>query len=503
MAKGLITRAYLEDTADAIRVLRGESDTYTPDEFSEKILDAIPDVEVTDSIVSISDAAAYPAEGLEFAIEPVQDLHGYDRPWPAGGGKNLFQTTMESKTVAGITYTVNSDGSISVSGTASGGTSVPIGEAIVNSSMGTVTISGIGTATNISWANIALKDVSNNILYLVTSGSAANAFTVDLSEYQDVAKITCALKRTDNITTSGIIKPQVELGSTATSYEPYSNICPISGWTGVQGERTGKNLVFAKIERSNINANGTIQQGSRYDLHIAEVKIGKTYCITTQDEGAIYGFFTAMPAQGSVSYNGERIVTEIMYFTAPITGYVVFRSSNGYATPQLELGSTATTYEPYTGTSIPITFPTAAGTVYGCKVDVVNGKLLAYPEYDSYNGETLTGKWISSMDAYAAGTTPTIGAQVVDLSGVGTEYDITPQQVQMLLGDNNVWCDTGDTTLEYKVDLSRYIAKLQAQATPQLSLSRQVVSLEEPRDVEEKTDEDNEDSESIGTDDIR
>jgi hypothetical protein len=23
-------------------------------------------------------------------LEPVQDLHGYDKPWPAGGGKNLF-----------------------------------------------------------------------------------------------------------------------------------------------------------------------------------------------------------------------------------------------------------------------------------------------------------------------------------------------------------------------------------------------------------------------------
>jgi len=36
-----------------------------------------------------------------------------------------------------------------------------------------------------------------------------------------------------------------------------------------------------------------------------------------------------------------------------------------------------------------------------------------------------------------------------------------------------------------------------------LSLSRQAVSLDAARDVEEKTDKDNEDSESIGTDDIR
>jgi hypothetical protein len=55
----------------------------------------------------------------------------------------------------------------------------------------------------------------------------------------------------------------------------------------------------------------------------------------------------------------------------------------------------------------------------------------------------------------------------------------------MLLGDNNIWCDTGNTTLKYKVDLGRFIAKLQAaQATPQLSLTRQAASLDTPMDAE-------------------
>ena len=32
----------------------------------------------------------FPVKDLKVWIEPVQDLHGYDHPWPEGGGKNIF-----------------------------------------------------------------------------------------------------------------------------------------------------------------------------------------------------------------------------------------------------------------------------------------------------------------------------------------------------------------------------------------------------------------------------
>lgn len=99
-----------------------------------------------------------------------------------------------------------------------------------------------------------------------------------------------------------------------------------------------------------------------------------------------------------------------------------------------------------------IAFPDAAGTVYGGTLDVTNGVLTVFPYYASYNGEGLVGPWISSMDKYAVGVTPTIGAQVVDLGGAGTTYQLTPQEVTMLLGNNTLWADTGDMTLTYMAD---------------------------------------------------
>ena len=88
-------------------------------------------------------------------------------------------------------------------------------------------------------------------------------------------------------------------------------------------------------------------------------------------------------------------------------------------------------------------------TVYGGTLNPLTGVLTAYPYYASYNGETLTGRWVSDRDKYVAGTTPTIGAQVVDMSGTGTTYTLDPQTIRSLVGQNNIFADTGNVALEY------------------------------------------------------
>ena len=93
-----------------------------------------------------------------------------------------------------------------------------------------------------------------------------------------------------------------------------------------------------------------------------------------------------------------------------------------------------------------------AGTVYGATLDVLSGVLTAYPYYASYNGETLVGPWVSSMDVYAPGTTPTIGAQVVDMGGAETTYQLDPITVQTMLGQNTMWADCGPLDVEYVYD---------------------------------------------------
>ena len=97
--------------------------------------------------------------------------------------------------------------------------------------------------------------------------------------------------------------------------------------------------------------------------------------------------------------------------------------------------------------------------VYAASLDALAGSLKVRPYYASYNGETLVGPWISSMDAYMPGGTPTTGAQVVDFGGAETEYTIDPVTISALLGQNNIWADTGDVTVGYMADTKLYIDK--------------------------------------------
>jgi hypothetical protein len=75
----------------------------------------------------------------------------------------------------------------------------------------------------------------------------------------------------------------------------------------------------------------------------------------------------------------------------------------------------------------------------------------------SYNGEALPSTWISDRDVYSAGTTPTTGAQVVYKLAEPIEYQLTPQEVRTLLGENNIWSDAGNMAVEYPADTKMYI----------------------------------------------
>ena len=126
---------------------------------------------------------------------------------------------------------------------------------------------------------------------------------------------------------------------------------------------------------------------------------------------------------------------------------------------------------------IPITFPTSAGTVYGGTLDVTNGALKARPYYASYNGETLVGPWISSMDVYAPGTTPTIGAQVLDLGGTESVYPLTALQVPgTVYGENNIWADCGDVEAMYRADTKLYIQKINTPGDDDMTADTQIAN---------------------------
>ena len=256
------------------------------------------------------------------------------------------------------------------------------------------------------------------------------------------------------------------------------NVRPISGWTGVKVTRTGKNMLDEDAFKTMSNwvrgseIGGSFGSNASNGCFIIPTVNGQSYTITMkqkdnadtvqyasfcyaaqdlQTSAIVKRFTTDSLANTSISFTatGNQVYYIRMMFSNQ-SNFDGQLSKVDYV--QLELGS-ATAYEPYTGTTYSLDWTSEAGTVYAISLDVTTGVLTKVPYYASYNGETLVGPWVSSMDKYVSGATPTTGAQVVDLGGTGTDVQLTATEVEMLLGNNTIWNDVdGDMTLEYLAD---------------------------------------------------
>ena len=153
-----------------------------------------------------------------------------------------------------------------------------------------------------------------------------------------------------------------------------TNVRPISGLSEAVVTRTGKNLIEDILVGYNITSSGYVEVNSSYSLGIAKVVSGQSYIATTNDgSGFVGGFYYNKPTAGSVAFDNTRYVIANKQFTAPITGYVVFRFTPDYATPQIEVGTTSTNYEaPVTPATATITF---SQTVYGGGVNFKTGEV--------------------------------------------------------------------------------------------------------------------------------
>ena len=161
------------------------------------------------------------------------------------------------------------------------------------------------------------------------------------------------------------------------------------------------------------------------------------------------------------SYINFTRLNEAGTFTTPADcAFITFYCAATYGTTynndlSINYPATDTTYHAYNGSTVTIAF---GQTVYGGVLDVTRGKLKPCIEYPSYNGETLSGRWLSSEATYVEGTTSPTGSQVVSLDDYDTDIDLTPVQIRALVGENNVYSDTnGNTTVQFKDSIQHYI----------------------------------------------
>lgn len=292
-----------------------------------------------------------------------------------------------------------------------------------------------------------------------------------------------------------------------------SNVRTISGYSDVNVTRCGKNLLDPAY-RYNIHASSNYHIRYYWDSTSATynenllVKAGVTYTFSYVGTNAS-GIYIKKSATENVAvkYNTNTVTfTPTEDFWLAVDVYWTTEPSGGVASinPILSVGSTATTYEPYQGTSYPISL---GQTVYGGTLEVMSGKLtdkMRRVDLGSLNWDYLPvsssipyGAFYSALyykkngednfvtdcykisnngfrvDKSAIGNSGANNIYIMDSSFNGdttafktslngrymvfertdpTEIQLTPTQVTTLLGNNNIFADSGDVEVEYRAD---------------------------------------------------
>lgn len=401
----------------------------------------------TGAISTVADAAELPLNALTVSVEAWQDLHGYDYPWVGGAGKNKFGLEIEQ----GGIDTDGQDSSSSIRVRTIGYVELPAGDWTISCKESGIKALPRIYATDGTFEEAILSSEMPKTITLTATKRVRFAFG-NTNDY--------------NIAPTDITEIQLEAGSTATTFEPYSNICPFNGWSSGQVVDCGKNLYDIStypltsgyyIDATNGSYEGTnYRYESTYNFIPCSHLQGKTVTLNKRPGGYNPGiaFYESYRDSTDFDYiSGVRNAsveanTPITFNVPNNARYMRFTVENNATNIQIELDNQATTYEPYHRNTYTHAFTDAQGnplTVYGAEWDVVSGELKQTDGYiASYNGETLPSTWISDRDVYASGTTPTTGAEVVYKLATPTTIPQTPLSIRLLDGVNNLYADCGE-----------------------------------------------------------
>ena len=373
---------------------------------------------------SVQDGTPTPESPVE--IQSVGDLTKNLLPYP------YYDTT---KTINGITFTDNGDGTITVDGTATADIYFFLQSNITLSS-GTYIMSGCPTGGStttyfIGFGSSTDADIGNGAVRTLPEDRTMNLF----------------IKILNGTAVSNIVfKPQLEEGTTATEYEPYGYKIPIVN--------SGKNLLPYPYHHTTKTENG---------ITFTDNGDGSVTVSGTATEYVDFGFVQALPCRPNQAYtvvkNGVdvnnvsfvfcdvnengKITRETVSTTREKTFTVTTLASTAYikllmkrqqnnaectgtVKPTLELGTTATEYEPY---RVPVT-----ANIY---LDEPLRKIGDYADYIDFKGQRVVRK-VGVLDNTS---TKPISESLVALA-IPTEEPIPLPALKTFKGTNIISVDT-------------------------------------------------------------
>lgn len=329
-------------------------------------------------------------ESCIVGIVPKQDLHGYNNPWVGGSGKNKLQTVNTTRTINGITYTVQDDGSFIANRVeASSNLSYFV---ITNSSnsLDTTQItpfkSGMTIYPTSGINGFPLRFRYSNGDFGVFSENTAITLTNDI--------VAIYVQIESNLQPSNFhFYPMIRVDGDNT-WEPYSNVCPITGHSSVE--------VTVSDEDETVVEDVTVNLGGTYYGGTLDVVSGK---LTITHAYADLGSFTW--TQYTTSQTGKY------RFGTGDLGNVIKKPS----TLQEIADVMCSQYDAVSGES-----------PYACVQGVgvhTNGNVIIY---DS------TKDTLSASDFKTAMS----GVQFVYPLTTPIVIQLTPQQINTLIGENNI-----------------------------------------------------------------
>lgn len=350
--------------------------------FEEKNVEDVPFAEFDNGADGIP-------VNLTVAVTPVQNLNGQEYPYPDRATNNLIPDGTDTSNGYVNGQYLKSDGTLYTESNWYTSEYFPVtaGE--------TYTWSGNFNPLSPS---ICFYDSGKNFISAIQGEQGLpKTFTAP------TGAVYCRASQGKNFATYG---QQMELGSTATTPKPYSNICPITGWTGCEVRHTGANLlggdalkdaVVASMPSASVSttnkyvsfaSNATVEKAISYPLTgIFKENTQYTFIMTiykntgTGSNLRIYytnGTFDNFPGVSSTTVKETKV-----FVTPPNKTVYSLRKNNSSGTTRLyyeesgifEGDLTAQDFEAYQGTTYHISWETEAGTVYGGAMDVTTGVL--------------------------------------------------------------------------------------------------------------------------------
>lgn len=373
---------------------------------------------------SFPDGMANMAMNVIASIIPIQDLHGYNNPWPAGGGTNLAKPQVPASNQ--YYDFANDNGVYSITRKADMTTNPR--------QFFTATFGDIGLEDGETYTAYCFEDEQYTYkcgLYNGSGGMAVldihtTAYTFTYSEStMSVYRLGVWTNSPNTLplnTTISFRAMLVKGSTTPTLFATYSNICPISGHAGLT-------LYTSGADTSNPDV---------YPFAWGDVS------------GRVYGGQLEVKADGSCRLTATHAIINIdenssVYEYAPARGFYTV-SISSYKSPATniidsiycdKLKTVARTGQ-------------VAGNTYQISGADVNTAYIGIQLSPDYNTLALCKTWLQNNNLQVV--YPLENPIVYDMPSINT--------LRSLFGTNNIWSDVGPVSAEYYADTKLFILKV-------------------------------------------